>query len=93
MSNDNVINLQERLPHMTGEAICMECRHEWTAVAEIGAVNFECPNCSTFKGIWVGPCFADTPLWECNCGNEFFVLHEDQIMCARCGLSQHGIWD
>lgn len=91
--SDKVVNLQERRPHMTGEAVCMACRHEWIAVAPQGTWDLECPECGTNHGVWRNPALAEKPVWKCKCDNEFFVIHTDRIMCARCGEPQHGMWD
>lgn len=89
----DVLNLDERRPHISGEAKCANCGHKWVAVALVGTSSLECPSCKTMQGMWIHPTLADKPLWQCSCGNEFFVIHTDRIMCSRCGKSQHGIWD
>lgn len=88
-----IISLDARRPHMDGEAKCAACGHRWRAVAPIGTPNLECPECATHHGVWMHPAMAQRPLWQCACGNEFFVIHDDRIMCSRCGASQHGMWD
>lgn len=76
-------------PYMHGPAICIGCRHEWEAVAPLGATQLECPCCGSFKGVWKHPAVdASRPIWECQCGNEFFAIHDDRIVCAACGIPQ-----
>lgn len=76
-------------PHIRGQALCMNCRRSWEAVAPVGATQVECPTCGTMKGVFVNPVlFKDEPFWECNCGNEFFVIHKDRLVCAHCGTQQ-----
>lgn len=42
--------------YWTGDCLCGICRHEWTAVVEIGIgesepmVNLECPSCGNYAG-------------------------------------------
>jgi DNA-directed RNA polymerase subunit RPC12/RpoP len=91
-----VVSLDEFRPHMTGTAVCMNCRHEWQAVAPQGTPVLECPECRCFKGVWKNYVFADVgqSAWQCGkCQNEFFVMMPDRIMCANCGEPQHGMWD
>lgn len=76
--------------HGAGQAFCIQCKHEWTAVAPTGTVDLECPKCHTHKGKWkfeFAP--ADgTMVRECNCGNQLFYLTPDGHMCANCGTYQ-----
>lgn len=85
----NVISLDEYKPHISGEATCLTCGHEWMAVAPIGTVELECSECHTFKGVFVGMTAPDT-VWECNCGNQHFYIDPDGAMCAKCGTRQDG---
>jgi len=88
-----IINLQEHRPHMAGTARCMNCKHEWVAVAPQGTATLDCPECECWKGVWKGACLSEAKdLWTCKCGNEYFVIHIDRIMCANCGESQHGMF-
>ena len=80
-------------PHLSGNAKCAACKHTWVAVAPVGTYSLECPNCETMHGVWMNPALADKPLWQCSCGNEFFVIHTDRIMCSHCGEPQYGMWD
>jgi hypothetical protein len=89
----NVIQLfkqEQELPHGTGEAFCYQCKHEWIAVAPVGTVQLECPNCLTMKGLFkFGFNVSDGELVrECNCGNQLFYLTPDGHLCANCGTYQ-----
>lgn len=75
-------------PAMTGQARCLDCRHEWTAVAPIGARWLECPACGLGKGQFVKPIYPDE-VWTCACGNDLFVLGRNNIFCPVCGSPQH----
>ena len=89
MSNVLVFKAPEQQT-ATGEAFCLQCKHEWIAVAPTGNVRLECPECHTMKGLWrfeFAP--AEGQLWrECNCGNHLFYLTPEGHMCANCGIYQ-----
>lgn len=86
---DNVIQIDNHRPHISGAAKCLSCAHEWEAVAPIGTVELECPGCQTWKGVFNG-CTGPELVWECQCGNQHFYLCDDGPMCSRCGLTQEG---
>ena len=77
-------------PHMSGKAHCIQCDHVWGAVAPVGTVFLECPECKTQKGRFVGHCAPDdgVEFRECNCGNQLFYLTREGHMCANCGTYQ-----
>jgi hypothetical protein len=82
---------QEKSPHITGEARCRECGHEWTAVAPLGARWLECPECHTVKGLFKYPCDRkDDEHWTCKCGMDVFTVYRNGIMCPICGEWQNG---
>jgi hypothetical protein len=81
---------QDDVPHGAGHAFCIACRHEWVAVAPVGAVDLECPQCGTMKGRYKFE-FAPAPgtlVRVCNCGNEYFYLTTEGHLCANCGTYQ-----
>lgn len=84
-----IINLNERRPHISGNALCLGCGEIWVAVAPIGTVELKCPKCSTWKGVFEGMTAPDT-VWTCDCGNQHFYIDEIGAMCAKCGLRQEG---
>ena len=73
-----------------GEAVCLQCDHQWQAVAPAGSHRLQCPACRTMKGLWR---FEFAPpdgqlVRECDCGNQLFYLTPDGHLCARCGTYQ-----
>lgn len=78
------------VPHLTGEAFCQQCSHEWIAVAPVGTVRLTCPSCRTEKGLYKYEC--GVPEGElvrgCNCGNQLFYLTPDGHLCPNCGTYQ-----
>lgn len=85
-------------PHLSGQARCLDCGHEWTAVAPVGTPVLDCPNCETNRGVWRGTMGASpgtmyTDEWTCHCGCDVFkVVAKDGIfkgiICLRCGKPQ-----
>lgn len=62
-----------------GPALCIACKHEWTAVAECGDAVFDlvCPECDTRRGQFKYPIEdlpEDTIRWACGCGSTMFQL-------------------
>ena len=89
-----VIDLQaakeEREPHLSGQARCLACKHEWMAVTPIGTVWIECPSCSLHKGAMLYTALRDGDHWVCNCDCELFRATADGMYCPNCGEWQHG---
>ncbi|KEZ78328.1 hypothetical protein [Salinisphaera hydrothermalis] len=91
--NDKVVSLDEvrteRSPHVSGEALCMRCRHEWVAVTPVGHVaELECPGCGCHAGVMKATCTpADgVPIWVCKCGCDAFRAKVDGLLCISCGV-------
>ena len=80
-----IINLQKKRPHMTGDALCLQCSYKWVAVAPIGFVELECPECGIWKGVFIGMTAPET-VYQCECGNQHFYIDDHEAMCAKCGL-------
>ncbi|RQH69995.1 hypothetical protein IPC102_09495 [Pseudomonas aeruginosa] len=85
----------------TGDAICARCRHEWVAVAPVGAVQLECPACQTHHGLFkypFGPSKSDST-YVCNCGSDlYFILKRKgqevaSVICRGCGQEATGWFD
>lgn len=77
--------------HSSGPAFCLQCAHEWEAVAETGAVQLECPSCKTMKGLFKYPSFfgsPDTLIRTCGCGNQLFYITPQGHLCPNCGIYQ-----
>lgn len=92
---DKVVDLAaaraEREPHMSGKARCLDCKHEWIAVAPIGTRWLECPVCTLTRGRYVAQAERDVPHWHCNCGNDLFYATQDGVYCPNCGEWQQGL--
>ncbi len=77
-------------PHGEGEAVCISCHHEWVAVAPVGTVGLECPQCSSLKGVWKrffyrGFGDGEFPHWQCRCGCGLFRITPRGVYCPNCG--------
>jgi hypothetical protein len=81
---------QEREPHLSGRARCLDCKYEWTAVAPVGTTWFECPKCLLERGRMFAQVQRDAPHWHCNCGCDLFYATADGMYCPNCGEWQHG---
>jgi hypothetical protein len=81
----------ERGSHLSGEAICIHCKHEFVAVAPVGTINMTCPSCGTEKALFKHPC-EPTVAWVCQCGCHIFMLSPQGVICYECGDYQVG-WE
>jgi phage FluMu protein Com len=79
----------ERGPHFSGEAHCLHCKHEWIAVAPVGTIELECPECKTMKGLLRYGCEPETA-WVCGCGCHLFMISPQGTICWKCGEYQVG---
>lgn len=80
----NVVELDKFRPHVSGQAKCAGCNHEWVAVAPTGTVQLECPNCERLTGRFYCGAMPET-FFECNCGSSCFVLSPHAAICYSCG--------
>jgi hypothetical protein len=82
---------EEISPHMSGNALCLNCKHTWVAVAPLGTVNLECPECSLSQGrfMWLVE-DQNEPHWTCHCGNQFFHITQKRTYCVSCGDTAMG---
>lgn len=80
-----VISINALQPHIEGKAVCLNCFHEWQAVAPVGCVQLECPNCSLERGAWYGLVCPDE-VFKCNCGSLHYFITKKACVCCRCGL-------
>lgn len=85
-----VIDIQSRQPHISGPAVCLQCKHKWIAVAPSGTNILDCPECGLGKGIFANLCFPEEgqESWSCNCGNGYFMVRPHGCMCIMCGKMQ-----
>lgn len=82
----NIINLAEYQSHISGEVICMVCKHEWIACAQVGTVDLDCQKCGTSKGHFKYPCSRDEDHWTCRCGSVYFCITPGGYYCPNCGV-------
>lgn len=88
----NVVNLADhRLrskAHAEGEARCVNCRHDWIAIAPAGAYMLQCPKCELNTGAFLNAMHAaegEEVLTCSNCGCDlFFVMRPGVLRCHRC---------
>jgi rubredoxin len=96
MGDEKIISLrakrEEKNPHMTGDARCLVCGHEWVAVAPIGTLWLECPKCTAHMGRFMGPVHRPERAggqFICGicatCGNDLFYVTPEHIYCPVCG--------
>lgn len=82
---------EDNSPHLSGNAVCLACKHEWVAVAPVGTIWFECPSCGTERGVMKGPCMhVGESHWTCKCGNILFHITKNAVYCPLCGKPQEG---
>ena len=89
----DIVSFPERAdPHLSGEAVCLSCRHKWVCVAPVGVWQLECPSCGCMKGIFRLPVGADRheSSFVCKCGCEamtvYFRKGQTVIGCMNCGI-------
>lgn len=81
-------SIDEAKPHTAGPAVCLSCKHEWTAVIVVGVDDVECPECGMHKGVRKGLIYP-TPFWACACGCSHFQINDElQPVCVLCGTAQ-----
>ena len=85
MNKNNIIYLNEYMPHLEGQALCIGCRHRWRAITPVGTIELECPKCLTLKGRHYFEALKDGDHWTCKCGCYHFARTREQIYCANCG--------
>ena len=80
---------EKRMPHSSGQARCLDCKHEWVAVAPIGTYWLQCPGCSLLRGKYIFMFnFPNELHWTCHCGNDLFYATKRAIFCPNCGAEQ-----
>lgn len=83
----DIINLDDHRPHRSGQAKCTNCKHVWAAVSPVGCDDLECPECGLCRGVWYGNHLypQGTHIVTCSCGNTFFEVSPEQVLCINCG--------
>lgn len=94
----NVVSLEDARkrrkpdPHVTGPAVCLDCRHEWVGVAPDGTVWLACPKCTLVRGRFIGHVvIGGASHWTCNCGCDLFHVTKENFYCPNCGAVQNGL--
>jgi len=82
----NIVKMSDYSPHMEGPAKCLVCKHEWHAVAPLGTVALDCPECHTSKGVFVYMVVPEI-CFQCRCGEYLFHLHPNGAQCCNCGIA------
>jgi len=72
-------------PHLCGLAVCLSCKHEWSAVAPVGTVVVICPKCDC-DGALKGFIRHDGDSWVCTCGCDLFRYDRKGAYCIKCGV-------
>ena len=75
-------------PHISGDARCLACQHEWVAIAPIGTIWLECPACSLDRGRYIAQALRDGDHWHCACGCDLFYVTDAGVYCPNCGAWQ-----
>lgn len=83
-----IVDLDAMRPHRTGAAECTECGHKWTAIAPIGTMPLQCPECMQLSGVFEDLMRKDGEHWQCPCGCELFRITPVGAYCPMCGLDQ-----
>ena len=52
---DNIINLNDRRPHVSKYVACMDCGRDWATDAPVGTTAFKCTSCGSMSGVVVDP--------------------------------------
>ena len=81
----NVTSLDDHRPHITGQARCSKCKHEWAAVVPESADQgtLTCPECKSYFGAFLGPMLPEVR-FVCKCGGDLFYLSPEGHVCHAC---------
>lgn len=84
---NNVIDINAHRDHLSGEAICLVCRHTWIAVAPCGTIQLECPACGIEKGVFSRTAHCSPYLYCSACGCSHFSIDTNwSAYCLVCGV-------
>lgn len=81
---------EENTPHLSGRARCLQCKHEWIAVAPVGTAWLQCPKCECENGRFAAQVQRDGMHWHCKCGNDLFHITPEGSYCPMCGAETRG---
>ncbi len=80
-----VVALDAHRPQWAGVAHCLDCKHEWAAVAPRGTRWVECPACGGGRACGKFPAIPDV-YYVCGCGNaQFYLMPDGYLRCPCCG--------
>lgn len=87
---------QQDSAHLSGEARCLACKHEWAAVVETRgsegyAGDLECPACGAHRGQFKWPFRGPEAeeVWTCTpCDGQLFMITREGTRCVGCGRHQ-----
>ena len=82
---NNVVNIEDHRPHISGEAVCTACASRWQAAAPVGVWRLECPGCGTENGLWASPIAPRGDVWVCGCGSDLFYMLPTCCQCRQRG--------
>lgn len=86
MSDRKIISITEKMPHLSGIAKCLACKHEFNGVCRVGDLGMDCPKCGTHRGVFVYQPQGSDAIFECNCGCHQFALERAlTLRCLHCG--------
>lgn len=79
-------------PHIQGPAMCLACKHEYTAVVPVGAdvSKMECPACGAMRATFATHIENSGAHWHCQCGNHLFAITAEGVYCPCCSEWQFG---
>lgn len=89
--SDKIVELFPKKTQLgSGDAFCIQCKHEWITITKIPTVWLECPSCHSMKGLLKFPFHVDEKQLyrECDCGNSLFYLTPEGHLCPNCGEYQ-----
>ncbi|MCK5603785.1 hypothetical protein KAR91_17995 [Candidatus Pacearchaeota archaeon] len=82
---NNVVNIEDHMPWLHGDAYCLGCRHRWIAGCPVGVTDLECPECHSMKGKMLREVIRTDTRWACPCGCEYFTVTPEGVYCPNCG--------
>lgn len=88
-----VHDIGEARPHTTGRARCLDCKHEWIAVAPCEMVWLDCPSCTLVRGRYIFNFERSGYHWTCQCGCDLFHVSAIGVYCPNCGEWQYGWYE
>lgn len=89
--SDKIVDIEkerlDRSPHLVGKAICINCNHQWTAIAPVDTKWMECPECHLMRGHYFHHAAApEEYLYTCECGNQLFMVTASGMWCPNCAV-------